>query len=274
MLTELNYKKRYGDWALISGAAEGIGAAYCQRIAEMGMSIVMLDINADALHETANRLRKTFPDIAIKEIVVDLADASALNEEMDKIETLDIGLLIANAGIGAVGRWLDVSQEMKLKLIAVNCASTLILADRLTPKMVEQKRGGIIIMSSGSAEVGSSFIVTYAATKAFDRIFAEGLWAELGPHGIDVTTVMPGAVNTQGFRNTIPTGKKPIKEMQPVDPFLVVDSALRGLGKEVNVKPTNSGSFSSIIMKMMQLFLPREKLLALGNKVVSAMYNR
>lgn len=274
MLTELNYKKRYGDWALISGAAEGIGAAYCQRIAEMGMSIVMLDINADALHETANRLRETFPHISIKEIVVDLADASALNEEIDKIEMLNIGLLIANAGIGAVGRWLDVSQEMKRKLIAVNCTSTLILADRLTPKMVEQKRGGIIIMSSGSAEMGSSFIVTYAATKAFDRVFAEGLWAELGSHGIDVTTVMPGAVNTQGFRNTIPAGKKPIKEMQPVDPFLVVDSALKGLGKEINVKPTNSRGLSSIIMKMMQLFMPREKLLALGNKVVSAMYNR
>ena len=274
MQKELNYKQRYGDWALISGAAEGIGAAYCHRLASMGMSLVMLDINADTLTKTAEDLRQKFPAITLKPIVVDLSDADAIISVLDQLVDIEIGLLVANAGIGAVGRWLEVPIDVKMNQIAVNCTSPLILAHRLTPAMVARKRGGIIIMSSGSAEMGSSFIVTYAATKAFDRVFAEGLWAELNPYGIDVTTVMPGAVNTPGFRDTIPTGKKPTKLMQPIDPYVVVDAALEGLGSKINVKPAMDGIFASLIMKIMQAFVPRKRFLALGNKAVCAMYDR
>ena len=274
MQKELNYKKRYGEWALISGAAEGIGAAYCHRLAAMGMSLALLDINPTALEKIADELRQKYPAITITPLVVDLSDAVALNAAIDQLADIEIGLLVANAGLGAVGRWLDVPIDVKMNQIAVNCTSPLILSHRLSPGMVERKRGGIIIMSSGSAEMGSSFIVTYAATKAFDRVFAEGLWAELSPYGIDVTTVMPGAVNTPGFRDTIPTGKKPTKLMKPVDPYVVVDAALEGLGSKINVKPAMDGLLASLLMKIMQAFVPRKRFLALGNKAVRDMYDR
>ncbi|MFA7555735.1 MAG: SDR family NAD(P)-dependent oxidoreductase [Spongiibacteraceae bacterium] len=274
MQKDLNYKQRYGEWALITGAAEGIGATYCDRLAAMGMSLILFDINADALQQTEKKLILNYPHINIRCCVVDLADTTALNQAIDAVAAIEIGLLIANAGIGAVGRWLEVPLETKLTQIAVNCTSTLILAHRLTPAMVERRRGGIIIMASGSAEMGSSFIVTYAATKAFDRVFAEGLWAELGPYGIDVTTVMPGAVNTPGFRDSLPAGKQPTKLMQPVDPCVVVDAALAGLGKEINVRPSMGSGFSSIMMKLMLLFMPRKQFLAMGNKAVVDMYDR
>jgi short-subunit dehydrogenase len=160
-----------------------------------------------------------------------------------------------------------------MRQIAVNCTSTLILAHRLTPAMVKQRRGGVIIMASGSAEMGSSFIVTYAATKAFDRVFAEGLWAELSPYGIDVTTVMPGAVNTPGFRASLPPGLAPTRLMQPVDPLVVVDAALAGLGRKINVKP-NIGSFGGVIMGLMILLMPRKRFLKIGDSAVRQMYDR
>jgi short-subunit dehydrogenase len=140
--------------------------------------------------------------------------------------------------------------------------------------MVKRGCGGVIIMASGSAEMGSSFITTYAATKAFDRVFAEGLWAELTPYGIDVTTVMPGAVNTPGFRESLPAGQEPTKLMQPVDPYEVVDSALQGLGKEINIKPAASRGLMLIVIKIMQLFMSRKRFLQLGNKAVRDMYDR
>jgi short-subunit dehydrogenase len=121
--------------------------------------------------------------------------------------------------------------------------------------------------------MGCSFIATYAATKAFDRVFAEGLWAELTPYGIDVTTVMPGAVNTPGFRATIPAGHQPIPQMQPVSPFLVVDAALEGLGTEINVRPGMSGA-TGLIFSTMVRFIPRKTMLRLGDKSVRAMYDR
>lgn len=274
MQDDLHYKQRYGDWALITGAAEGIGACYCDRLGAMGMSLILFDINATALTQTANTLRNKYPSITVREAVVDLADSDAVNRAIDAVNDVDIGLLIANAGIGAVGRWLEVPLATKMTQIAVNCTSTLILAHRLTPAMVERRRGGIIIMASGSAEMGSSFIVTYAATKAFDRVFAEGLWAELSPYGIDVTTVMPGAVNTPGFRDSLPTGQQPTKLMQPVDPATVVDAALRGLGKDINVKPSSGSGISLLIMRLMLLFIPRKRFIQLGNKAVRDMYDR
>lgn len=272
-MTDSNFTMRYGKWALISGAAQGIGATYAARLAAKGMPLLLLDIQTEQLEKTAAQLRQDHPGLEVKAITVDLADGEALNAVIDQVADLEIGLLVANAGIGAVGRWLGVSQEVKRSLIAVNCSSLLILADRLTPPMVERGRGGIIIMASGSAEAGSSFIVTYAATKAFDRVFAEGLWAELSPHGIDVTTVMPGAVNTPGFRATVPAGHEPIKIMQPIDPTVVVDAALNGLGHQINVRP-GSGFIAAAIMRLIGLFLPRKTLIRMGDKAVRAMYDR
>lgn len=274
MQKDLNYKQRYGEWALVTGAAEGIGATYCDRLGGMGMSLILFDINADALQQTEQKLSDKYPHISIRARVLDLADSDAVNQAIDEIAHIDVGLLVANAGIGAVGRWLEVPLATKMTQIAVNCTSTLILAHRLTPAMVERRRGGIIIMASGSAEMGSSFIVTYAATKAFDRVFAEGLWAELSPYGIDVTTVMPGAVNTPGFRDSIPTGLQPTKLMQPVDPAVVVDAALAGLGKEINVRPSMGKGPTSVIVKLMLLFMPRKRFLQMGNKAVRDMYDR
>jgi short-subunit dehydrogenase len=267
-----DFKHRYGKWALVSGGAEGIGAGYAERLAAMGMPLVLLDIKADRLEATAAKLRSAHA-VEVKTITVDLADADALTAAIDSVADLEIGLLVANAGIGAVGRWLEVPLEVKMKQIAINCTSTLILAHHLTPAMAKRRRGGIIIMASGSAEMGCSFIVTYAATKAFDRVFAEGLWAELSPYGVDVTTVMPGAVNTPGFRAALPAGHAPTKLMRPVDPFVVVDAALEGLGTKINVRP-NSGRLGAGLMGLMILLMPRKRFLKIGDSAVRQMYDR
>lgn len=274
MPKDLHFKARYGDWALVSGAAQGIGASYCDRLGAMGLSLIALDNDEAALTQSTNQLAEKYPQIQIKPLVVDLADAEALNRALDGLAEIEIGVLVANAGIGGVGRWLEVPLELKMRMIAINCISTLILAHRLTPGMVARKRGGVIIMSSGSADMGSSFITTYAATKAFDRVFAEGLWAELKNHGIDVTTVMPGAVNTPGFRNSLPPGQEPTRLMQPVDPSLIVDAALNGLGRQINVKPSTAGGFTSALLKLAMALMPRKTLLQLGNKAVCKMYDR
>jgi short-subunit dehydrogenase len=267
-----DFKQRYGKWALISGGAEGIGAGYAERLAALQMPLVLLDIQADRLEETAAKLRSAH-GVEVRTVTVDLADAVALNAAIDGIADLEIGLLVANAGIGAVGRWLEVPLEVKMKQIAINCTSTLILAHRLTPAMAQRRQGGVIIMASGSADMGASFIVTYAATKAFDRVFAEGLWAELSPYGIDVTTVMPGAVNTPGFRAALPPGLGPTRLMQPINPLVVVDAALEGLGKKINVKP-GVGSFGGAVMGLMILLMPRKRFLKFGDSAVRQLYDR
>jgi short-subunit dehydrogenase len=271
MAIRSDFKQRYGKWALITGAAQGIGAAYSQRLIELGMPVVILDVQGELLEAQAAKLRAANPGAEVRVVVCDLSDAAAVNAAIDGLAELEIGLLVANAGIGAVGRWLEVPQSTKLTQVAVNCASLVVLADRLTPLMVERKRGGVIIMSSGSADAGSSFIVTYAATKAFDRVFAEGLWLELSPHRIDVTTVMPGATNTEGFQASLPKNFGPTKMMTPGDPRLVVEAALEGLGTKVNVHPA-AGKIGAVLGMVMKL-IPRKQLLKLGDKAVRSQYD-
>jgi short-subunit dehydrogenase len=257
----------------VSGGAQGIGAAYTERLADLGMPVLLLDNHGPALEAQVAKLRAAHPQLEFRAVQVDLSDAAALNAVLNDIADLEIGLLVANAGRGAVGRWLEVTLETKLNQIALNCGSPVVLAHRLTPAMAERRRGGVIVMASGSADMGSSFIVSYAATKAFDRVFAEGLWAELSPYGIDVTTVMPGAVNTPGFRDTVPAGHEPIPQMQPVSPFTVVDAALEGLGSKINVRPGMSG-FQGLMFAALMRFVPRRTMIGIGNKAVRAMYDR
>jgi short-subunit dehydrogenase len=265
-----DFTSRYGEWALVTGAAQGIGAAYCRRLVGLGMPVVMLDVQGDKLLQCAADLQAATPGARVRPIVCDLAEVAALNAVVDSLADLEIGLLVANAGIGAVGRWLEVPQETKVAQVAVNCTSVVVLTDRLTPLMVERGRGGVVVMASGSAEMGSSFIATYAATKAFDRVLAEGLWLALAPHGVDVTTVMPGAVNTEGFRDSLPQGVGPTRMMSPADPMTVVDLALEGLGRKVNVRPQGRlGPVVGLILKL----VPRATMMRMGEKAVRAQYD-
>jgi hypothetical protein len=266
-----DFAQRYGRWALVTGGARGIGAAYCERLARLGMPLVMVDVAAELLEERAGAIRAAAPGVEIRTVVVDLNDAPAVLEMVDSLAELEIGLLVANAGVGAVGRWLEVPLETKLSQVGINCASLVILADRLTRLMVQRGRWGVIIMSSGSAAAGSSFIVTYAATKAFDRVFAEGLMLELSPYGIDVTAVMPGSVRTPGFEESLPPGVPPTRLMQPVEPEEIVDAALEGLGRRVNVKP---GGMVGAAFGALTGLVPRKTMLKLGDKFVRQQYDR
>jgi short-subunit dehydrogenase len=259
------FAKKYGPWALVTGAGQGIGAAYAERLGEIGLSVILLDVDSDLVEAQAQKVRATGAEARV--VVCDLADTTALQAAIDGLADLEIGLLVANAGIGAVGLWLDVPIETKLTQVAVNCASLVTLAHRLTPLMVTRRRGGVIIMASGAAESGSSFITTYAATKAFDRVFAEGLWLELRQYGIDVTAVMPGSVDTPGLAATNP---KPTRA-KPIDPRVVVDAAIEGLGSKINVHP--GSPVASAVMSAMRV-VPRKALLNLVDKGVRTMYER
>jgi uncharacterized protein len=260
-----DFAKRYGPWTLVSGAAQGIGAAYAERLAELGMPVVLMDRETDLLEARAARVRAKGVDA--RAVTCDLADASALLAALDDLADLEIGLLVANAGIGAVGPWLDVPLETKLTQVALNCASLVVLAHRLTPLMVQRRRGGVVVMASGAADSGSSFIATYAATKAFDRVFAEGLWLELRPYGIDVIAVMPGAVDTPGLAATHP--KMP-GNSRPMAPRVVVDLALENLGSRINVRPGATGLIGVAAAALR--VLPRERMLNLADKSVRSMY--
>lgn len=268
-----DYCKKYGQWAVISGGAQGIGATFAEAFAGRGMSVLLLDANSLALEATVERIQRLYPAVEIVGRLVDLADRVALETELNNIANWDVGILVANAGIAEIGLWLDVPMQTKIRQIDVNCVSALMLSCMIGEGMAERGRGGIIIMASGAADMGSSYITTYAATKAFDRILAEGLYSELKPKGIDVCTVMPGSVDTPGFWDTLKDGRQPTALMRPISAGVVVDAALEGLGEKINIRPTTGTGPMAFIMSLIMKILPRQMLMSLCDKAVREMYS-
>lgn len=228
-------KARYGGWALVAGSAEGMGAAYAERLAREGFDLVLLDLRQADLDVQAERLRQAH-GIAARALACDLSRPRAVRATLDAVADLDIGLVIFNAALAANGPWAEVSLATKLRAVEVNVNAVLTMTDRLSRAMLERGRGGIVLTSSMAALYGAPGQAVYAATKSFDLILAESLWAELGPKGVDVLALIPGMVRTPNFERSGAARSAGLL-LAPIEPAEAVEEALGALGKEPSVVP-------------------------------------
>lgn len=234
---------KYGPWALVTGAAEGLGAEFAQQLAQQGLSVVLADVQIEKAQAQAKRIADQTGVRAIA-IECDLAAADFMDDLRVSIENLEIGMLVCCAGIGATGSFIDTPLAVMHKAIQVNCMATVALTHHITPAMVERGRGGVIIVASNSAYTGAPYIANYAATKAFDLSLAEGLWYEMAPSGVDVLGFSPQGTNTPGMRRGMPMlneGDAPEGIMLPEE---AVSIALRGLGRLPSLRPDLPEQFS------------------------------
>jgi short-subunit dehydrogenase len=197
------FSEKYGPWALVTGAAMGLGAEFARQLARKGLNLVLLDIQKKPLTVTSQVLSNEF-SVEVRPVVLDLAVPNLLPQLIDHARDLEIGLLVNNAGISAIGHFLDLPLEKHLMILAVNARAPLILAHHFGSLMRARKRGGIIFVSSMSALTGTSYVSEYSATKAHDLALGEALWQELRPSNVDVLAVVVGATDTPGWRAEIP----------------------------------------------------------------------
>jgi len=261
-MDEARFRQKYGQWAVVTGAAMGIGASYVEQLVARGLNVVLVD-REQSIDEQAGR----YGDRA-RALVIDLADRAAVESALKDLEDVDVGLLIANAAHAATAPWLQIPLSDKLQQVAVNVVAVTQMVDHFSRRMVEKGRGGIIIMSSFAARIGSPMVTTYAATKAFDLILAESLWAELKPRGVDVLGVMPGTTRTPGYQNSLgPRAKPPPgRVMEPGD---VAREALDALGSRPSIV---AGSFNRFASLLMTRVLPRKTAIGMMTRTTRAMY--
>jgi short-subunit dehydrogenase len=190
------FSGRYGPWAVIAGASEGIGASYARLVAEMGVNVVLLARKPDPLEALAAEVRERY-GVEVRAESVDLT-ADDVVERVDAISgDAEVGLLIYNAGAeNGRGTVLERPIEHNRALVRLNCDTPIRLVHRFGAGMVERGHGGIVLMTSGGWAIGLAHIAVYSACKAFDKILAEGLWMEMGQHGVDVLGVIAGLTNT------------------------------------------------------------------------------
>ena len=246
--TSTPFQTRYGPWALVAGASEGLGAAWAEGLAARGLNLILVARRAEALEQTAREVRARHP-VEVVPACFDLGAPELLSSLAPVLAGREVGLYVHNAASTAQGPFLSRPLDDQLKSLDVNCRASLTLAHHFAHAMAARGRGGIILMSSLTAFQGTPYIATYGATKAFNLVLAEGLQAELRAHGVDVMACCAGATRTPGFLKSSPNGEP--GELEPVQ---VVEEALGALGKGALMIPGRFNRFASFFM---QRVLPR-----------------
>jgi short-subunit dehydrogenase len=195
-----DFAKKYGRWAVIAGASEGIGASLADQLAARGLDLVLIARNGALLDEVAIQARDAH-GVQTRVVVQDLTDPEVGTKVADATDGLDVGLLIYNAGAAdRTTTFLENELEYSLKQIKLDCIGPIALAHQFGTAMRERGRGGIVLVASLACLAGSATLAMYSAVKAFQHNFAEGLWAELRPHGVDVCCTPLGMTYTPAFQ--------------------------------------------------------------------------
>jgi short-subunit dehydrogenase len=191
-----DFAKKYGRWAVIAGASEGIGASLADQLASRGLDLVLIARNGGLLEEVAARAREEH-GVQTRVVVQDLTDPDVGAKIAEATDGLDVGLVIYNAGASdRTTMFLENEYEYSLKQIKLDCIGPIALAHHFGSAMRERGRGGIVLVASLACVAGSATLAVYSAVKAFQHNFAEGLWAELRPHGVDVCCTPLGMTYT------------------------------------------------------------------------------
>ena len=210
------FRDRYGPFALVAGASEGIGGEFARQLAGRGLNLVLLARRAEKLDEIAAELLRAH-GVEVRTASIDLAAPDLRERALAATDGLEIGLVVYNAALSVIGPFLDQDLADHLRSIDVNCRGPLILAHTYGQAMAARGRGGIILMTSLAGTQGTPLVATYGATKAFNLVLAEALWEELRHAGVDVLACRAGATRTPTFVATQPaTINAPMMEAAPV----------------------------------------------------------
>jgi short-subunit dehydrogenase len=263
----MKFSERYGSWGIVAGASQGLGAEYAEQLAARGLNLILVARRLELLKTQAAELSSKY-GIRTKCLELDLAEADAAEQIVQHTMDLDIGLLVYNAAYSAVGPFLETSMDAHIKELHTNIHSPLKLVYLLSQRFVERGRGGILLMSSLSAYQGSAYISTYAATKAFTIVLAEGLWEEWRSRGVDVLVCVSGAIETPNFTASQPAKTGGLGDMK-IMPSQVAEEALDALGKQPYVIPGRMNRFASFFMRHI---LPRQVAIKFMGSTLRKMY--
>jgi short-subunit dehydrogenase len=190
-------RTKYGPWALILGASEGVGVAFARQLGQAGINTVLVARQEQLLQQVAQRVR-TETGVEVRTLPLDLTRVDMLEYLRSVTDDVEIGLVVYNAGAihGSGGPFLDAPLESALKVVQLNPIGQTTVAHHFGRKMVARGHGGIVLMGSLAGNAGGMYVVGYSASKAFTQVLAEGLWIELKPKGVDVLCHVIGATDT------------------------------------------------------------------------------
>ena len=196
----MDFAQRYGPWALIAGASEGTGASFARQLAQKGLNLILIARRQGPLDALAAEVTAAH-GVECVTASIDLALPDAVDRMAAAAGSREVGLLLLNAGADSNGSmFLDNDLANWNALVARNVSCVMGAVHRFAQPMRSRGHGGVIVVGSGACYAGLPGISVYGATKAFDLLLCEGLWAELKPHGVDVLHYVIGRTDTPAHR--------------------------------------------------------------------------
>jgi short-subunit dehydrogenase len=215
--------------AVVTGASSGIGLELAKQFAEHDFDVVVAA--EDAGIETAADVLRAYGS-QITPVQADLSTYEGCEQLVEQVRASGrpVEALALNAGVGSGGPFDETDLRKELEVIAVNVTSTVHLAKRIIPEMVQRQRGKVLVTSSIAATQPGPYEAVYAATKAFDQSFAESIRSELKDSGVTVTALMPGVTRTNFFKRADMTDTRAGgNESMQDDPAKVAEQGFKAL---------------------------------------------
>jgi short-subunit dehydrogenase len=200
-IPESSMREIRGKWALVTGAASGIGRAIALRLAAEGANLVLLDIDEPRLAETAEQARQQPVQVIGRRC--DVAEPSEVTAAVAEILARcgGVDILVNNAGITYYGRTDRMSAEHWDRLMRVNVLSHIQFTRELLPSMLERPQAHVLNVCSVLGLIGMPKVTAYCTSKFAMVGFSESLRHEFGRQGLGVTALCPGFVSTNLFTN-------------------------------------------------------------------------
>ncbi len=263
-----SFREKYGPWALVAGASEGLGEAFARELAARGVNVALVARREAVVRGLAEDIARK-AGVETRAIAADLSERAGLDQVVVETRALDVGLLVYNAGQSFIGPFWVTSVEDHLKEIDVNVRGPLVLAHAIGGRLRARGRGGLVLMSSLAGFQGTALVSNYAATKAFNLVLGEGLWDELRGSGVDALVCCAGATSTPNYRNSAPSAGD--SAMVPVQtPEQVAREALDYLGRGPLLITGRANRLASFFLRRV---LPRKLAVRIMGQNTRKMYS-
>ena len=262
-------RKRKGDGqtALVTGASGGIGVDLAECFARDGYDVILAARSQSALNDVAAKLSEKYKVLATP-IVVDLGAIGAGKKLAGEIaaRTLSVDVLVNNAGYGTAGAFAGSDEADQLGMVDLNVRALVELTHIYWPRMLANKRGGVLNVASTAAFQPGPLMAIYYATKAFVLSFSEALWKEAEGTGVHVSCLCPGPT-VSNFRERAGTGKTRLSRVgTPMSSASVARQGYRGLQRNTRVVVT--GGRNRLLASLVP-YLPRRTILTMVHNLQS-----
>ncbi|XP_053304872.1 inactive hydroxysteroid dehydrogenase-like protein 1 [Spea bombifrons] len=265
LLHRTSLANKYGEWAVVTGATDGIGKAYAEELASRGMNIILISRNREKLQRVSEAIAAKY-GVQTSFIEADFSKGREVFPAIrDGLKHVDVGILVNNAGVlyDYPERVTEVPEDKVWEIINVNIAAATMMVHIVVPGMVQRKKGAIVNVACGTCYKSNPQLTIYCASKVYLDRLSRDLHLELSPKGIFVQTLMPLCIATKSMTSCRKLHRFPILAPTP-------ETYARHAVQTLGVSSRTAGYWAHSFQLVVAQWIPRWMCWSLGRFLYSA----